>query len=423
VVWLLLTLAGLTLTLVAVRTGAQLGTASAPFLGFYRVAFGVASLLAPAVAAAVIVAARNGLFERLRFGAVLGLSYVAGLAWALALALAEGAAGLTRSLRSPNNYLTDVPLVGDEPLAYLRSFVAEAPAHSFAARGHPPGPVLLLWGLDRLGLTDRLALGLLVTALGALLTPLVLSAVRGVCGDLPARRYAPVLILAPYAVWLAVSVDVLVAVLGALAVVMGVRASAPTRTGLRAAAWALGCGVVIGIAALFSYAAPWLGLSAVCLYFARRRAALNLLTGLGALVPVLAVQLLGFTWTEGLLSARADYVQRVEPNRSVLWWSALSLVALLLAAGPALLASVRKLRNTPGWPFLVGSAAAVVFTLVAGLARGGIESAWLPFFPWLTVAAVAPETQGGEPVHSPLLLVTAGAVTAVAVEALLRTPW
>ena len=209
-VWLLLTLAGLTLTLVAVRTGAQLGTASAPFLGFYRVSLGVATLLAPAVAAVVVAAVRDGLLERIRFGAVLALSYVGALAWALALALVEGAAGLTRSLRSANNYLTDVPRVGDDPWEYLRGFVAHAAEHSTAARGHPPGPVLLLWGLERLGLTDRLTLGLLIAAVGALLTPLVLSAVRGVCGEVPARRYAPVLILAPYAVWIAVSVDVVV---------------------------------------------------------------------------------------------------------------------------------------------------------------------------------------------------------------------
>ena len=56
----------------------------------------------------------------------------------------------------------------------------------------------------------------------------------------------------------------------------------------------------------------------VCLYFARRRAFLNVATGLGALLPVLAAQLAGFGWIEGLLVARADYVARVEPNRSAL---------------------------------------------------------------------------------------------------------
>jgi hypothetical protein len=101
----------------------------------------------------------------------------------------------------------------------------------------------------------------------------------------------------------------------------------------------------------------------------------------------------------------------------------LSLVVLLLATGPPLLASMRKLRNTPGWPFLVGAGAAVAFSLAAGLARGGVEHAWLPFFPWLTVAAVAPEQQAGPTPPAPLLLTGAGAVVAVALAAVLETPW
>jgi hypothetical protein len=302
--WLALTAIGLGVTWLAVRSGAQLGTRSAPFLGSYRFAVGFATMLAIVVAATVIFGAQRGRFEELPFRSVLAVGWAATFGWALSLALVDGAAGLTRSLQSPDNYLTDVPGVGDEPLAFIRTFTEHAGQHSVAARGHPPGPVLFLWALHRLGLTDRLALGVLIAALGALITPLVLSAVRGVCGELAARRYAPVLILAPYAVWVAVSVDVVVAVLGAVMVAMGVRASAHTRTGWRAGLWALACGVTLGLAALFSYAAPWLGLSVVCLYFARRRAFLNVATGLGALLPVLAAQFAGFVWIDGLAVAR-----------------------------------------------------------------------------------------------------------------------
>src|SRR5262245_25644489 len=124
--WLLLTLLGLGITLVAVRTGAELGTASAPFLGSYRISLGGATVLAPAVAALTIVATARGFFERVRFGVALTLAYVGSLAWAIALALVDGAAGLTRSLSSANNYLTDVPAVGDDPLRYVRQFVADA---------------------------------------------------------------------------------------------------------------------------------------------------------------------------------------------------------------------------------------------------------------------------------------------------------
>ena len=420
-IWLALTAAGLTFTYLAVRGGAELGTRSAPFLGSYRFNIGFATLLGPAVAAVVVLTALNRRFDRISFGRLLALSWAGSFAWAVALAFVDGAAGLTRSLQNPDNYLSDVPLIGDDPLGYVSTFTANAEAHSIAARGHPPGPVLLLWVLQRFGLTERLALGLLITALGALITPLVLAAVRGVCGEIAARRYAPVLILAPYAVWLAVSVDVVVAVLGAVMVVLGVRAS--DRRGWAAAGWAMASGVVLGIAALFSYAAPWLGLSVVCLYFARRRPFLNVATGLGALLPVLAAQFAGFSWIEGLLVARADYQIRVEPGRSALWWGGISLVALLLAAGPPLVRSARRLRNTPGWPFLVGAGAAVAFSVLAGVARGGAEAAWLSFFPWLTVAAVAPQTQAGPIPRSPLLLVVFGVATAVIVEALLATPW
>jgi len=423
VVWTVLVAAGLALTFLAVKTGSELGTRSAPFLGFYRFTLGLTSVLAPAVAAAVLLASARGRFEQGSFGAVLALAWVATMAWAFALALVDGAAGLTRSLVSPDNYLTDVPQVGDSALHYLRTFTATAGAHSVAARGHPPGPVLLLWALHRIGLTDRLALGILITAGGALITPLVMSAVRGVCGETEARRYAPVLILAPYAVWVAVSVDVVVAVLGAAMVAMGVRASARGRTGLRAGAWALASGVTLGLAALFSYAAPWLGLSVVCLYFARRRAFLNVATGLGALLPVLLVQLDGFSWLDGLRAAGRDYAERVEPHRSAWWWGVIGIVVLLLAAGPPLVRSARRYRNTPGWPFLVGAGVAVAFSIVAGLARGGAEAAWLPFFPWLTVAAVAPDSQGGPAPASPSLLIAVGALSAIVVETALATPF
>lgn len=422
-IWLGLAFAGLLLTWATVRAGASLGTRSAPFLGRYRWALDVGSILAPVLAVGVVAATLQGRFATVRWRTLLLLSWAGSFAWALSLALVDGAAGLTRSLRSPDNYLSDVPGVGASALEYLRSYTERPAELSVAARGHPPGPVLLLWSLERLGFTDRLSLGIVITALGALITPLALAAVRGVCGERASRSFAPVLILAPYAVWISVSVDVVVAVLGAAVVLLGVRASDRDRTGLPAAGWALACGVMLGVAALFSYAAPWLGLSAVCLYFARRRPFLNLATGLGALLPVFVTEAVGFSWVEGLLMARDDYAARVEPHRSAVAWSFISIVVLLLAAGPPLIRSARRLRNTPGWPFLVGAGAAVIFSISAGLARGGAEAAWLPFFPWLTVAAVAPPVQGEEAPPTPVLLVAVGAVTAIVVEAVLATPW
>jgi hypothetical protein len=414
---------GLGLTWLAVRAGARLGTASAPFLGRYRITVGPASLLAPLVAASVLVAAWRGGLTRPRWSMFLGWSYLATIAWALALALVHGATGLTRGLTGSGEYLSDVDRVGEHPGTFLRQFTARAAEFTPATRGHPPGPVLALWAMRQLGVTEPRTLGLLLTALGALTVPLVLVAVRNSKGETAARRYAPVLILAPYAIWLAVSLDGLVALLGAGVVVLGAIASKASSRGWAALGLAFASGLLLGVAALFSYAAPWLGLCVICLYFARRRPILNASTGLGALVPVIGAQVAGFGWLDGLRVAQRDFHDRVSVDRPVLWWSVISVVALAIATGPALIPSIRKMRNTPAWPYLAGGAAAVVFSIVAGLARGGVEHAWLPFFPWLTVAAVAPPRQGGEPARAPLLLVGVGAATAIVVEALLATTW
>jgi len=421
--WTVLAAGGLALAALAVQLDARLGTASSPFLGRYDFRIGIGTVLAPAIGAGIIALTKRGVLDRWRWGGIQLFGWLAAFAWALALALVDGRSGLTKALGSPEEYLEDVHRVGDQPLRYIERFTADATEHTVATRGHPPGPVLLLWLLDRVGITDHVALGLLITALAGLTVPLVLSAVKDSCGETAARQFVPVLVLAPYAVWVAVSLDAIVALLGAAAVVAGVRASRRRSPGWHSVAWALVAGLLVGVAALFSYAAPWLGVCVVFVYFARRRPFLNVATGAGALIPLLGAQLAGFGWADGLLAAEADYTTRVEPYRSAVWWGALSVVALLLAAGPALFASARKVRNTPAWPFLAGAGAAVVFSIVAGLARGGVEHAWLPFFPWLLVGAVAPERRAGPPPPSPLLLVALGAIAAIAIEAVVATPW
>lgn len=421
--WTLLSVIGLAITATAVTQGAHLGTESAPFLGHFRWRVGPVSLLAPLIATVAIISSIRGIPERLPWLAIQMTSFVLSLLWAVSLAVVDGKPGLTRGLTNPDEYLSDVNRIGHTATTFLATFIDVLPTYSSATRGHPPGPVLLLWSLEQVGITNHLVLGLLITTIGALATPLILSAVRYSCGDVAARRYFPIVCLAPYAVWSAVSLDAVVVFLSAALVWAGVRASRRQCSGWQAAAWAFLAGLIIGVAALFSYAAPWLGLSLVFLYFARRRPFLNAATGLGALLPVLGAQLAGFGWVDGLLAAHADYGSRVEPDRSAWWWSGLSLVTLLLAAGPPLIASARKIRNTPAWPFVAGAGIAVVFSVLMGLARGGVEHAWLPFFPWLTVAAVAPERQGGPPTDRPTPLVIVGAVTAIVVEAVLVTTW
>jgi hypothetical protein len=174
---------------------------------------------------------------------------------------------------------------------------------------------------------------------------------------------------------------------------------------------------------LFSYAAPWLAVSVMCLYFVRRRPLLNVVSAAATLLPLLLAHAAGYGWTDGLTAARHDLAVRLGPARSIAAWAVLGVALLLAGGGPALVASARKIRLTPAWPYLVGAAGGVVFTVLAGLARGEMEHGWLPFLPWLLVAAVAPERRGEQPPGPPLWLAGAGALAGVVIQAVLASPW
>lgn len=417
--WLAVVAAGLALSALAVTLDARLGTASAPFTGRYRLKIDPGTLLAPLVAVAVLAGVRRGVHERLPWRWLLAASYAAAAAWALGLALVDGGNGLAGPVTAPDGYLPDALAVGSDPAGFLQDFVARAGEQSASTRQHPPGPVLLLWGLIRLGVSSPAALGVLITLVGCLSVPLVAVAVRSLCREPAARRLLPALVLAPYAVWLAVSLDAVTLALGAGAIACGVVGSEPRRSPL----WAVGAGLLLGAAALFSYSVGWLAASLIATYFVRRRPLLNMISGGAALIPLALAQLAGFVWTDGLTAAQADFSLRVEPHRSWAVWVLLDVFLLAIACGPALAASARKLRRTPGWPFVVGAGLAVLFAIGSGLSRGEVERSFLPFFPWLLVAAVAPEPGREEASPTPLLLVTLGALSAVVIEAVLRTAW
>lgn len=429
-IWLLVVAAGLGLTAVAVALGARLGTRGAPFIGDYRLRLGSASLAAPVVAAAVLLAARAGVHERLPWRWLLLAGYLAAAAWAFALALVDGGVGLAAALTEPTGYAPDVPAVAGDPIGFLRHFVVATPGFTPDTRQHPPAPVLLLWALGRLGVTRPAAVGAVLTLIGCLSVPFAALATRSLCGAATARRLVPVLVLAPYAVWLAVSMDAVTTACAAAFVACGTKASEHRQPPGRSPAWAAAAGLLLGVAALFSYSVAWLSASLILVYFVRRRPLLNLWTGAAALVPLALVRAAGFVWPDGLTAAQADFSERVGPHRSWLLWIVLDVVVLVIACGPAVVASARKIRRTPGWPFLVGAGLSVGFALVSGLSRGEVERSWLPYYPWLLVAAVAPEVRPsrGDPhapdsAATPLLLVGLGVATAVVVEAVLRTPW
>lgn len=432
--WLAVVTAGLAITALLVAAHARLGTRGAPFIGDYRWKVEPGSLLAPAVAGLVLLAVWRGVHERLRWRWLLACAYLCAAGWALGLALVDGGNGLAGPVSRADSYAHDVAAVGGHPLAFLHGFVGHAASYTVDTRQHPPAPVLLLAGLRQLGIVRPETIGLLITLFGCLSVPLVLVAVRSLCDLGNARRLAPVLAFAPYAVWLAVSMDAVTLTLCAAFVTCGVVASEPRRTWW----WAVAAGLLLGVAALFSYSVAWLAVSVICIYFVRRRPLLNVATGAAALLPLAAARVAGFTWPDGLSAAQADFSRRIGPHRSWALWIGLDLLILVIAAGPAVWPAARKVRRTPGWPFLIGAGLAVAFALASGLSRGEVERSWLPFYPWLLIPAVAPEravggdapavpapagTRASSSSPTPVMLVALGALSAVVIEAALKTPW
>lgn len=435
--WLLLAAAGLTGTALLARTGLALGVDEPPWPRGWDLRLDPLAAVPLAVAAVVIAltawwasaigrgrsvsaAARF----RLPWAVLLLLGFVGTLAWSIALALVSPG-DLGAGLRAPADLVAAARAAGDDPLGVLASYTGgeqRVPAGSAGVLAtHPPGPVLLVWLLARAGLTSALGVGLVFTVLGALCVPVVCAAVRSLCHETAARRLVPVLVLAPWGGWLAGCPDAVTALLAALAVAVGVVGCEPGR---RSVWWALGSGLLLGLAALFGYASVWLGVAIAAAYFVRRRPLLNVLTGLGALVPLWLAFGWGFSWPDGLALARAPEMTL----RAALAWVFLDLTVVVLATGPVAARAVRRLRLTPGWPFLLGAVTAALFALAAGLADGGVERSWLPLFPWLLVAAVAPQPRPAGPDDRlragglPVILMSLGAVAAVALRLCLGGP-
>ncbi len=387
-----------------------------------------ASLLAPAVAAVVVIAAWRGVHTRLRWVPLLITGYMASLGWIVALAAGNARSGPAGALAvgafaASDGHLPDLGAAETDPTALLRTFTEHAGTSGYGTRAHPPGPALLVWALARLGITAPTALGIVLTALSAATVPLVAIAVRSLCHETAARRLVPILVLAPWALWMAASVDGVTATVGTAFVTLGVVGSEPGRR----LWWAAACGLLFGVATLFSYAMPWLGAVVVATYFVRRRPLLNVITGGCFLVPLSLMSLWGFSWPDGLAAAREGVAhaatQATRVGAATLPASItrlpVGLAVVLVACGPMIIRAARRVRLTPGWPFLVGAVPAILFSMVTGLSSTALEWSWLPFYCWLVVPALAPNPRPDGPGDTtlagalPLGLAGVGALAAI----------
>lgn len=363
--------------------GVRLRILAPPLIGRFRIGppGGPWPMLVPFAVGAGLVTRLPRAAASLRWSRLLLLGAAAAVAWAVALALVDGAAGLTRPMELTGHYLLDVEQVGS-PGDFLRGFTDRIDDYGTHVRSHPPGLVLLLWGMDTVGLGGSGAAAALVIAGGASAVPALLLTVRELAGEAMARRTFPFVVVAPAAVYVASTGDALfagVALWGVAGVVL-----ATGRDRARSDALALAGGAIFAVALLLSYGSALLVLVPVAVAVHRRRSRVLVLAAAAGAAVLTITAAAGFWWVDGLLTTRREYLESVASVRPYGYFLLANLAGLALVVGPATIAGlVRVLRRDPDTErvalLLVPVLAIVVLANLSGMSKGEVERIWLPF--------------------------------------------
>lgn len=382
---------------------------------------GVGPLLLVAPLVALMLIALSGKAVRLLPWRTLLAASAAGAAlWAVALAVGSGWSWLQRPMELPGHYLVDVGRVGD-PGTFLSHFTERIDSYATHVRSHPPGFVLCLWVLDRVGLGGAGWAAAISIGGGAAAVPAVLLALREVAGEDTARRAAPFLVLAPTALYVATTADAFFAGVGAWAVSLMVMATgAASRR--REAGLGVAGGVLFGVTLMMSYGLALLGLVPAAVAIARRcwRPLVGAAAGAAAVLGVFA--LLGFWWVDGLLATRVEYEESVASIRPYGYFLLANVAAFAVIVGPATAAALhcfRHQRRDPLWLLVGGALLAVVLAGLSGMSKGEVERIWLPFAVWVVPAAAVLTTRASTPVG----WLASSAAVAYAVQIGVRTHW
>ncbi|MEU1380295.1 hypothetical protein [Streptomyces albidoflavus] len=395
------------------RSNGELQAQWPPLLASWNPHVGPGTPAALTVAAAV-VAYGPALADRLPWRRLLLTAWATAMAWIFSLALIEGwYRGIARRLTTKHEYLRVIDRFDDIPAA-LRGFtdhIVVGPPGNWPAHvaGHPPGATLTFVWLDRIGLGGGAWAGVFCIVLGASGVAAVLIAVRALAGERLARRAAPFLALAPFAVWTGTSADGYFA--GVAAWSIALLAAAATRRSLLAAC---ASGLLFGWTCYLSYGLPLIALplATVLLITRTTRPVLPFLAA--ALTVPLAFTLTGFAWWEAYPLLVERYYQGAGGVRPYAYWVWGNLAAATLAVGLATVAGLRRtLAATPSAalgalhprrPAPTAEAALTLLVLAAllallaadlsGMSKAETERIWQPFYFWLLPATALLPVRG-----------------------------
>ncbi|MDQ3661727.1 MAG: hypothetical protein M3454_11845 [Actinomycetota bacterium] len=384
-----------------------------PLFGHFDPRFGL-KIVPAAVVALIVVGFGPLLTKRLPWRGLLLVCASTAAVWAVALAYVNGIDALSAPLERSTEYLSVVPQVSSVG-AFVAGYIAELPGYPIHVKGHPPGAIVLLTWLERIGLGGSAWAAALVIAAGASTVPAVLIALRTISSEERARRSALFLVLAPAALWIATSMDALFAGVSAGAVALVVVAL--TRSGTSGDVWAAAGGLLGGCALLLSYGAAPLVAIPAAVGLARRRLRPLVIAAVAAGVLLVASAAWGFSWPQGLLATENLYRAGVASDRPYAFFVVANLAAFGLAVGPATAAGLTRVFSDRGRLLVLGALTAVIAADLSGLSKGEVERIWLPFAPWMLLAA------GELPESSTRAWLALQALIALGIAVFVRTPW
>jgi len=372
-----------------------------------------------------------------RWRTLLTATWASGLLWGFGLALLRGwSGGIVAPLAHEDESLVDVPRVDDvgEMLrVYTDRILLTSPDHwTTYESGHPPLPLMLYVGLDRIGLGGPGAGGVVATLLGSTGVVAVLVALRALGDERRARAAAPFLALTPLVIWSVVSTDAILMAEVAWGIAL-LAVAATTAAPRRRLALSLAAGVVLGLGLFLSYGLVLMAPVALAVLVAARTWRPLAPAVVGALLVVAAFAVAGFWWVEGEQTLVVRYYQGKGGIRPYSYWTWGNLAVAALAVGPAVVAGLgaaaaRTRRGTQRWTrgwagasptalLALGALVAILTATLTGLSKSEVERIWLPFMLWLV-----PLTAALAPVRARRWL-AASAVWALLVGVVFRTTW
>ncbi|MFI0487403.1 hypothetical protein [Actinomadura sp. 9N215] len=389
-------------------------------------------LLPAAAVAAAGVAALPVLAARLPWRVLLPAAWAFAAAWTVALAAADGWDALSRPLDAPTEYPAGLAQLRPDPLGWVDTFAERLGGYTTHVRGHPPLPTLVLWALEAAGFGGTGWAAAFLVAAGTSAAAAIAVTVRALAGERAARAAVPFLVLAPLALWVATAMDALFLAAGAWGTALLAIAVHHRRIGVRAAGAAAAGGALLGCLPYLSYGLlPLFAVPLAVLALTRPRARTVAAAAAGLAAAPVAFTLLGFWWPDGVRATLDTYlISRGSAQRSYAYFATANLAVLGLLTGPAVAHALphaagalrRAARARAAAPAarvaaLAGAALLGVLVLDAsGVTRGEVERIWVPFAAWLTLAAS---------LHRPpaRAWLAAQAATALAVQALVLSPW